>query len=736
MSRKDRIDWAAIDRMLAHPNENFVELARAADLDPATDFVRTDLRNVDFGLCDLAGFNFEGANLDGANLSMATVDKANWEGIKGKPKWPFGFEPHQDVGAEEGEQIAYAAEPGPTFGQLQVAEDQAPFRHQSSSIGNFPSPPAGWTWIDKDWLDEKRQPLDDAELEQFFNGVLPQWRHALSDKIPRRDVVLDAAALLQGAASEPGRPRVVFLEGAGGEGKSTAFRQTVAQLLDDDPRWLVLWRENDFERIVLPKDFVQKLPHDDRPILIATDEAQDIARNLLAFIEEARKKNVSGLHVLIAARDTDWRAADPQQPRWEDVTDFHEKRLRGVSEADAGKIIDAWAATGGLGDLAGMPRQEAIRRFIQVARDEERKFGESALLGAMIELRMAEGFRPYVKKLLRNLDKIHATGGSLGHAYTYIAAMHAENLRFLSSPVLAHLLGCDETTLNMKVISPLADEAAGQQQGQFILTRHRRIAEMAMELLEEQGADRFELMAKLAVSAIHLRENVGPVVELAGWRYELSKHLIKRGRAPQALALARSFCELSPGNDRLLVNLARTLREIGEAKAAVDVFRHAPEAIARDRVFYYEWGTAAGNAGDHVLNVWLAGVSLSDADGLPRLDAKQVKLSLAGLGVACRELYGTSREKTFLRARGAAGQLGLRIPGRDEKRGFFRRYRDEAEAGGIEVMSVDAAVQAIEEVVLRAFDLSEVAEELADEGVPYRDEIYFKSLRDFPWRRD
>jgi len=167
------------------------------------------------------------------------------------------------------------------------------------------------------------------------------------------------------------------------------------------------------------------------------------------------------------------------------------------------------------------------------------------------------------------------------------------------------------------------------------------------------------------------------------------------------------------------------------------VFRHAPEAVARNRVFYYEWGTAAGNAGHHALGVWLAGVSLSDADGLPRLDAEQVKLSLAGLGVACKELYETERERTFLRARGASGQLGLRIPGIEPKTsGFFRRHRDEAEAEGIDAMSVDAAVQAIEEAVLCAFDLSDVAMELADEGVPYRDEIFFKSLRDFRWRRD
>lgn len=60
--------------MLAHPIEDFVTLAKAADLNPATDFIRAYLRNVRFGLCDLAGFNFEGANLDGADLSNATID--------------------------------------------------------------------------------------------------------------------------------------------------------------------------------------------------------------------------------------------------------------------------------------------------------------------------------------------------------------------------------------------------------------------------------------------------------------------------------------------------------------------------------------------------------------------------------------------------------------------------------------------------------------------------------------
>ena len=123
----------------------------------------------------------------------------------------------------------------------------------------------------------------------------------------------------------------------------------------------------------------------------------------------------------------------------------------------------------------------------------------------------------HVRKLLRRLGKIHAPGGRLRDAYSYIAAMHAENLRFLSRPVLAHQLGCDETTLRERTSSGcLPTEAAGQSQGEFVLTRHRRIAEVAMELLEEEGDDRFELIAKLAKSADSISEqNVGRVADLA-----------------------------------------------------------------------------------------------------------------------------------------------------------------------------------------------------------------------------
>ena len=153
MSRNNRIDWDAIDRMLAHPTEDFVTLAEAAKLDPATDFIRADLRNVDFGFCDLAGFNFEGANLDGADLSRATVDKANWEGFKGEPRWPLGSEPFHEVGADA-PAAAYIIESPSTSGQLALAEDHEHFEHKRSLDTELWPPGHVFRDIDQPWCPE------------------------------------------------------------------------------------------------------------------------------------------------------------------------------------------------------------------------------------------------------------------------------------------------------------------------------------------------------------------------------------------------------------------------------------------------------------------------------------------------------------------------------------------------------------------------------------------------------
>lgn len=56
----------------AHPT--FRQLAVSAGLDPATDFQRAELRDIDLRDQDLVGFDFTGADLTGADFRRAKID--------------------------------------------------------------------------------------------------------------------------------------------------------------------------------------------------------------------------------------------------------------------------------------------------------------------------------------------------------------------------------------------------------------------------------------------------------------------------------------------------------------------------------------------------------------------------------------------------------------------------------------------------------------------------------------
>ena len=616
-----------------------------------------------------------------------------------------------------------------------LAEAAVHFQALAADDAN-PEAPAGWTWVDKAWLDQQRTPLSQEELLAFFDGLTPRWRHALSPAIPRRGAVAKAATLLRDAAAQPSKPRVVFIEGPGGEGKSTILYQTVAELLDEDASWRVLWRDNDIKDIA--GDFAAKLAGATAPILIVTDEADNIAASLLAFVEAARTADLDKLHLLIAARDTDWRAARPDQPKWFELTDYQRLPIRGINDADAKLFYDAWMAAGhaGLGRLASMTRENALKRLLQTAHDKETDRSEGALLAAMIELRFGEGFRDHVRKLLGRLGTREAPGGTLRDAYMYIAAMHAENLLFLSKPVLARTLGCTEPELRAKVTIPLADEAAAAMQGNYVLTRHRVIAETATRLLKDElpefdYASLFSDLARLA-SEHFLFNRSTP--DIRDWCFSITKHFSRRNEHEIATNVADALVTSQPSNVHLLVGKARTLRAADRAAVAVELFREAPPEVERNRVFYYEWGTAAGNAGDQALSAWLDAISLSNWERLPNLNDEDVKMALAGLGVAFGELFDKTADKLYLRARGAVGQLGLRLKGADQKRalGYFKRYKSEAAAEGIGELSPDAALDAVWQAIVGAYETYPGRYDLIDDGLPIpREDFALANLHSF-----
>ena len=89
-------DEAELRRMLAvldAPSDSFAELARIGGVDPAKAFRGANLRDIDFGDDDLAGFVFARADLRGADLSRTrglTLDALRGARMDSATKGPRG----------------------------------------------------------------------------------------------------------------------------------------------------------------------------------------------------------------------------------------------------------------------------------------------------------------------------------------------------------------------------------------------------------------------------------------------------------------------------------------------------------------------------------------------------------------------------------------------------------------------------------------------------------------------
>jgi hypothetical protein len=116
---------------------------------------------------------------------------------------------------------------------VQVAEDI----HKVIEDIRSKTPPNGWEHITHTYLEDMRLSFPEEncareKLIKFFDGRLPDWDDAQLPKedLPQRDIVCKLEEELENARQE-GRIRVILLEGAAGEGKSTALMQTVCNLV-------------------------------------------------------------------------------------------------------------------------------------------------------------------------------------------------------------------------------------------------------------------------------------------------------------------------------------------------------------------------------------------------------------------------------------------------------------------------------------------------------------------------
>ncbi|MES2708473.1 MAG: SIR2 family protein [Verrucomicrobiota bacterium] len=568
------------------------------------------------------------------------------------------------------------------------------------------SPLAGWERIDTVYL-RALAPLRPDEVVRYFDGATPTWRHATCADIPSRAAVAEIGRRFEEVQTAKTGCSLQLIRAAGGEGKTTLLLQAAAAAAKNGG-WNVLWRPA--PRVGLPPEHIVKLDPAKHWLIVA-DDAENLVHDLS---EAARLLHEAGhfhVHFLLAARDTDWRYFHGDRQSWGTLLKKHpEILLRELRDDDANMLIGAWQKYGndGLRELASLPSaDQQVAALLDAVHGATAARDEGSFFGGLLAVRFGpEGLRNHVVALLNRLKeaRIENSDHTLFDALLYVAACHAVGIPGLDEKVLADLVGAERDWVQTRVVNPLGEEAAAVRSAGHVLTRHSKVAAAILIAAEQDlGADIAEIWSAIVRQTAHTGLDVQmdrrwfANITHAGPRLqrELPPQFSEQRRKEIAVAAAKASVAVEDDRLSRIVDLGKTYRNAGDFAAAVQVFRYnlptAPSKVDFAdviRSFWYEWGVSEGslrNEQSHrVAGAWLQGLSIADhlkgasllnADG----EAKQPKLSLAGLGVAFGKLAQRHSDCPFAHGRRAAAYVGRRTTSDQKALGYFNKYDRDAD---------------------------------------------------------
>lgn len=565
-----------------------------------------------------------------------------------------------------------------------------------ASIAPQAQPPKGWAILKAEELAPHCADLDANTALRFFDGAVPDWPSALSSSIPRREIVgrlVDDFREAEGA----GGPIVTLLLAAGCEGKTTALLQAAHGVVKDRQDWRILQRRDESQPLLV--DEILLVLSKGFHWLLVLDESDRIASDLFTLLKRLPRELHGRVHALLACRDSDWRSSEADNLDWRSLANFHRQQLVGLGSKDAQAIVEAWQCYGdeGLGDLARVPDGKRAETLETKAK-EEAKTQSGAFFGALLAVRNGADLRNHAQLLLERLGqrKIRS-GGTLRDALAFIAAMHAEELEFLSRPVLAQALGCPLDRLHRDVLVPLGQESAATTTSSFIFTRHRHIAETLVSVLEQDfGEDVGQLFVRLGEAALTAFNNNVFVLKLGQWRFGVSDHFFAKGHHEVAFRIARAVLACEPAQLQTRTHLANLHRRAKDPKQAIRIFREKPGQVQGGRGFYHEWGVAEGECGNQAESAMLESFSLSDQCPDNLVDNDQAKKGLASLGVTFGELYDAYAHSIFRDARMAISVIGQTLRLDTVTKGYFQKYARESAIQGSPQFDLTQAFQLLQ----------------------------------------
>ena len=566
--------------------------------------------------------------------------------------------------------------------------------------------PEGWQIIDAERLSEMTATRPGArDMADWFDGSFPRWEVAIAEGVRPRQIVDDLVRGFEAAHHAAPLPVVRLLTGAGGEGKSAALLQTAGSLIKGSQSWRCLWRQS--SAADLPDDWTALMPRlPGQAWIIAIDDAENVGAGLPGALRKLGPR--TDVHLILASREADWALRGLHDSMWQGIAAYRRMALVGLDLEDARRITAGWHAWGpsAMGRLSGQTPENAASMLLESARQLSAKKEEGTLLGALLMVREGEDLLERVGRLMAPWATWPAVDGrSLLDVYAAIVAMHAENQLYLSRSVLAYALKCEEAELDSGPLRLLRREAMVDGGTTYVLTRHRRIAEVARDWLVENHYDVdqwYPILARAARAEFEKRHSGNP--DINKWQWDLPRHFLDLGQSrwPVARRIAETLFNSNPGNPFFLTNYSGTLRRSEKPEDALALMRTHGEQFASRRDVLYEWSMAAGLVGDLGLDAWLVARSLADHGSDP-LTQKQCMLSLGGLGAVFRDL-GKIGPHDFRRAQAACGRLGLRLPDLDSRaKDEFEKHSQAAPLPADQPESVERDIELIKNAVVTAF---------------------------------
>lgn len=567
-----------------------------------------------------------------------------------------------------------------------------------------------WDLVDTALLTERAKEDGRDRAMRFLDGREPTLRDGFNPLIAKRDIVQTICNQLRISRNSGLGPTLTLLVGASGEGKSTALLQIAAMLASEYPEAAVLVNQSG----KLNADEVMRMdPHRETYLLL--DEAQRAASDMRELCKVLNARAGRPLHLLVAARDTDWSSVGGFTFAWRNYIEYRVHRLRGLSHVDAVSILAAWDVLGdhALGRLKELPSgPERVERLLEAAGANAANGG--TLFGASLALRYADGLQEHVRQLLlrlRDVDVVAMNGSriaNLANLFVMISLAHSNGVRMLGRPVLARAMALSVVEADSLVLGPLGDEAPISVAGEWVETRHRSIAETVVALAEDEGFDLAKSVSDLVTSAVELIEEGGITPDLMGIAY-MSRNI---GDKTLALVAARAAAEASPHRLSYRGRLSSALRACGRIPEAVALgetsLRESWRASDREYSLRYslnELGVSYGMGNMHAQNVFFSAASMADLPDVRKLTKADAEYPLTCVGIAACHAWEAIRSYGLIEGIAAVIYLLDRLNSRLVRRDWIAKYKETVlRGGGRKIGDLGDAIAALGNMSVSAAD--------------------------------